>query len=154
MTAVQSGRPRPEQRHQLRLRQQELRDLAGSRARAHALATQRHLYDVGDKANKLIVWLERRDRGRTWQVIVPEAAGQAYKTVGDIAEAFAEDYEQVYKSRVEFTRVECAELLEDVSLWTLAPEDCNALEEELSEEEVGQERPPGQMVSRLSCISV
>ncbi|KAJ1148710.1 hypothetical protein NDU88_001538 [Pleurodeles waltl] len=138
MVAGQSGRPCPERCHQLRLRQQELRDLADGRARVHALATQRRLYDVGDKANKLMPWLKSRDRGRNWVVTVRDAARQACRTGGDIAEASAEYYEWLYESRVEFIGVECADLLENVSLQTLTPEDRDALEEEPSDEEVEQ----------------
>ncbi|KAJ1189151.1 hypothetical protein NDU88_005902 [Pleurodeles waltl] len=46
--------------HQLRLKRYELRALA-EYARAHALATQRQLYDVGDKSDKLLAWLNGRD---------------------------------------------------------------------------------------------
>ncbi|KAJ1082262.1 hypothetical protein NDU88_002430 [Pleurodeles waltl] len=136
---MQAGWPCPEQCHQLRLRQQELRNLADGRAMAHVLAVQQRRYDMGDKANKLTVWFERRDRGRNWVVTVRDAEGQECKTSGDITEAFADYYEWLYESRVEYTRVECAELLGDFSLCTLTAEDCNELAEELSEEkEVGQ----------------
>ncbi|KAJ1123629.1 hypothetical protein NDU88_002097 [Pleurodeles waltl] len=57
------GWPSPELCHRLRLRQQELMDLVYNKAKAYALTTQCHLYDVGDKANKLIAWLARRHRG-------------------------------------------------------------------------------------------
>ncbi|KAJ1176807.1 hypothetical protein NDU88_002074 [Pleurodeles waltl] len=129
---MQSGRLCPERCHQLRLRQQELRGSADGRMRAHGLATQRRLYDVGDKANKLIVWLERRDRGRIWVVTLRDAVGQECRTSGDITEAFAEYYKWLYESRVEYTGVECADLLEDVSVRTLTLEDHDGLEEELS----------------------
>ncbi|KAJ1168202.1 hypothetical protein NDU88_000151 [Pleurodeles waltl] len=78
-----------------------------------------------------------------------------------IAEAFAEYYERLYESRVEFSAVECADLLKDVSLRTLTPEDRDELEEELSEEESVQAlrelqsgKAAGRMASRLSCTSV
>ncbi|KAJ1152647.1 hypothetical protein NDU88_005422 [Pleurodeles waltl] len=38
---------------QLRLKRYELRDLAEQSAHAYTLVTQRHLYDMGDKAGKL-----------------------------------------------------------------------------------------------------
>ncbi|KAJ1097690.1 hypothetical protein NDU88_002807 [Pleurodeles waltl] len=117
-----------------RFRQQELRDLAEGRARVKALEGQRRLYDVGDKASKLIAWLERRDKGRNWVVSVRNAEGQECKTSGDITEAFVDYYERLYESRVGYSREERAELLEDMSLRTLTMEDQTELEEELSEE--------------------
>ncbi|KAJ1085461.1 hypothetical protein NDU88_005593, partial [Pleurodeles waltl] len=135
--AVQSSRPCPERCHQLRLRQQELRDLADGRARAHALATQRRHYGVGDKANKLIACLVMRDKGRNWVGTVRDVVGKACSSSGDIAEAFAQYYERLHESKVKFSGVECADLLKDVYLRTLTPEDRDALEEGLSKEETG-----------------
>ncbi|KAJ1119213.1 hypothetical protein NDU88_007399 [Pleurodeles waltl] len=51
---------------QLRFKLYELRALAEQHARAYALATQHRLCDVDDKANKLQVWLDKRDRERSW----------------------------------------------------------------------------------------
>ncbi|KAJ1172242.1 hypothetical protein NDU88_004090 [Pleurodeles waltl] len=111
MAAVQRGRPCPERCHQLRLCQQELRDLADGRTRVHVLATQGRLYDIGYKANKLIAWLGRRDRVRNGVVTVRDAARKECRTSGDIAEAFAEYYKRLYESRVEFTGDEMRRLL-------------------------------------------
>ncbi|KAJ1165628.1 hypothetical protein NDU88_006047 [Pleurodeles waltl] len=137
-TAVPGGRPCPERCYELRLRQQERRDLADNKARAYALATQRCLYDVGDKANKLTAWLAGRDRGRNWVVAVRDETGKTCMTSGDIAKAFAEYYERLYESRAKLLGVDCADLLKDVSLQALSMEDRGELKEELSEEEVGQ----------------
>ncbi|KAJ1160426.1 hypothetical protein NDU88_000928 [Pleurodeles waltl] len=51
-----------ELRQRLIAKQTELRELAEDDAREYALATQRRLYDTGDKASKLLAWLDRRDK--------------------------------------------------------------------------------------------
>ncbi|KAJ1108006.1 hypothetical protein NDU88_005390 [Pleurodeles waltl] len=44
------------------LKRQELQELVEQQARAYALASQLQLNDVSDKANKLLVWLDKQDR--------------------------------------------------------------------------------------------
>ncbi|KAJ1113260.1 hypothetical protein NDU88_001514 [Pleurodeles waltl] len=87
-----------DQCHCLRLKQQELRDRAENAARKYTLAVQRRLYDVVDKAGKLIVWLERRDMGRNWVGELRGTEGKSLTTGPGIAEAFASYYEQIHAS--------------------------------------------------------
>ncbi|KAJ1190580.1 hypothetical protein NDU88_007318 [Pleurodeles waltl] len=68
--------------------------------------------------------------GRNWVVTVQDAKGQECRTSVDIAEAFADYYERLYESMVEYSGRECVELLEDVSLPTLTTEARDELEEE------------------------
>ncbi|KAJ1113895.1 hypothetical protein NDU88_002135 [Pleurodeles waltl] len=112
--ALSEGQSSPDQSHRLQLRQQELRDLAENKARLCALATQRRLYVVGDKANKLIAWLERRDRGRNW-FITQRRRGGTHTTGEAIADAFATYYEQLYKYLSIHIEEECVDLLRDIS---------------------------------------
>ncbi|KAJ1088183.1 hypothetical protein NDU88_001342 [Pleurodeles waltl] len=51
----------PEDHEKLQLRQSEPRALAENQAKQPAVAVQRRLYDVGDKAGRLLAWLEHRD---------------------------------------------------------------------------------------------
>ncbi|KAJ1203978.1 hypothetical protein NDU88_007759 [Pleurodeles waltl] len=126
----------PEDHEQLRLRQSELRALAGTQARQHAIAVQCRLYDVGDKAGKLLSWLERRDRERTW-VLSVENSERATQTTGvAIAETFADYYENLYTSRTEMSAEDCKDFLRDIQLPELKKDDRDKLEAVMTEEEV------------------
>ncbi|KAJ1187516.1 hypothetical protein NDU88_004291 [Pleurodeles waltl] len=52
--------------NKLCMKQHKLREWAKIKACAHALASQRRLHDIGDKATTLLAWLERQDEGRNW----------------------------------------------------------------------------------------
>ncbi|KAJ1188315.1 hypothetical protein NDU88_005076 [Pleurodeles waltl] len=138
LTVLQVGQPSPEQCHRLRLRQQQLRDLVGNKARAYVLVIQGHLYNVGDKANKLVAWLTGRDRGKDWVGTIRDKTGETHTTSEDIAKTFAQYYERLDESRATFLDKDCTDLLRDVTLQVLSSEDQGELEEDLSEEEIGQ----------------
>ncbi|KAJ1135476.1 hypothetical protein NDU88_001915 [Pleurodeles waltl] len=108
--------------HQLRLKRQELRVLAKQHTWAYSLASQRRLYDVGKKANKLLVWLDKRVWERSWAREVWSKEGIHCTFNNAIAEASATYYEEVCTS---VTRMP-----------GLSEEDRGALDGELTEEEV------------------
>ncbi|KAJ1184652.1 hypothetical protein NDU88_001455 [Pleurodeles waltl] len=61
-------------------------------------------------------------------------------TTGEaIADAFATYYEQLYKSPSTHTEEECVDLLKDISIQVLSGDDRAYLEQDLTEEEVGNE---------------
>lgn len=51
---------------------------------------------MGDKANKMLAWLEKRDRERNWVLEIHSKEGGIYNTGTHIAEAFANYYETLY----------------------------------------------------------
>ncbi|KAJ1160174.1 hypothetical protein NDU88_000676 [Pleurodeles waltl] len=53
----------PEDWDKLKLKQQGLRALVENHARKYTTAVNHQLYEVGDK---LLAWLEQRDRERAW----------------------------------------------------------------------------------------
>ncbi|KAJ1170206.1 hypothetical protein NDU88_002087 [Pleurodeles waltl] len=52
--------------HQVRLKRQELTELAGQHTWAYSVVSQWCLYDVEDKANKLLAWLDKSDWEQSW----------------------------------------------------------------------------------------
>ncbi|KAJ1098591.1 hypothetical protein NDU88_003699 [Pleurodeles waltl] len=84
--------------HWLRLKRYERRALAEQHAWAYALATQRRLYEVGDKANKRLAWLDKRDREQSWVREVQSKDGALCGSKKPIVEDFATYYEEVYTS--------------------------------------------------------
>ncbi|KAJ1186077.1 hypothetical protein NDU88_002862 [Pleurodeles waltl] len=65
----------------LRIKRYELRALAEQHARASVMASQRQLYDVGDKANKLMAWLDKGDRERSWVREVQNKEGAVCQSI-------------------------------------------------------------------------
>ncbi|KAJ1103865.1 hypothetical protein NDU88_001286 [Pleurodeles waltl] len=112
-----------------------LRALAEQHARAHALVTWRRLYDVGDKADKLLAWLDGWDRERSWVRQVKSGDGTKCGTNELIAEAFAVYYEEVCASMTLMTEEDCADLFRDIPHPELSVEKRNELDAELTEEE-------------------
>ncbi|KAJ1211182.1 hypothetical protein NDU88_006543 [Pleurodeles waltl] len=81
-------------------------------AHHHALET---LYDIGDKANKLPRWFERRHRERSWVPAILDAANELQRMSVAIANAFANHYEDMYQFSTNITGADCADLLKDLT---------------------------------------
>ncbi|KAJ1104305.1 hypothetical protein NDU88_001717 [Pleurodeles waltl] len=84
--------------HQLRLKRYELRALAERHARAYALASHHQLYDVGDKAKRLLAWLDKCNQECSWVRVILTKEEATCESSESIAEAFAAYYEEVYAS--------------------------------------------------------
>ncbi|KAJ1205745.1 hypothetical protein NDU88_001172 [Pleurodeles waltl] len=56
----------PEDRDKLKLKQQELRALVENHTSKYVTAVNCRLYKVGEKAGKLLAWLERKEREHVW----------------------------------------------------------------------------------------
>ncbi|KAJ1079586.1 hypothetical protein NDU88_003893 [Pleurodeles waltl] len=85
--------------HSLQARQTEHRALAEDSARKRALTTNRQLYDVGDKANKLLEWLDRMDQDQRgiWKIV--DERGEVKRTGVVLAEGFSSYYDCLYASK-------------------------------------------------------
>lgn len=125
-----------EKHHQLRLKEKELKDVGINQAKFHALATQRRIYDLGDKANKMIAWLEKRDRDRNWVPGIRTAEGGIRDTGVGITEAFVQYYEGIYQTPTEKGEQDCTDFLHDIRLPTLDQEDRTMLDSDITVEEV------------------
>lgn len=125
-----------QRRHKLALKQRELRDFEDHQARAYALASQRKLYDLGDKANRVIAWLEKRDRERRWVPELVNSEGKLCVTGADIAETFAQYYEGIYQPQMGKGLEDCLAFLKDVAMPRLTTEDAEILDSDITIEEV------------------
>ncbi|KAJ1097427.1 hypothetical protein NDU88_002546 [Pleurodeles waltl] len=125
-----------EDQGKLQLRQQELWSQVEYRARNYAITAQRRVYEVGDKAGKLLAWPEQRD-SESSGVLKKENAESILQTTGiTIAKAFAEYYEDLYASKTTMSTADCADFLRGIHLQVLQGEDRDALEVVMKEEEV------------------
>ncbi|KAJ1207148.1 hypothetical protein NDU88_002540 [Pleurodeles waltl] len=122
--------------HQLRLKQYNLRALAEQQARAYATASQCRLYDVGDKASRLLAWLDKPNQECSCVRIIRTKEGTTCESSESIVEAFAVYYEDVYASVSQMTEEDCSELLRDIQLPVVSESERGDLEAELTEEEV------------------
>ncbi|KAJ1126474.1 hypothetical protein NDU88_004881, partial [Pleurodeles waltl] len=116
--------------HLLHLKWQDLHTLAEQHAWAYTLASQSQLYDVDDKDNKLLVWLDRRDRERSWVREIWNKEGAPCRSNEAIAEAFATYHEGVYALATQMTVADCRDLLRDIPLPELSEQERGALDAE------------------------
>ncbi|KAJ1143658.1 hypothetical protein NDU88_009963 [Pleurodeles waltl] len=93
------------------------------------------LYDKGDKVNKQLAWLERREQGRNWVAEIKDEAGGQHTTGEAIAEPFDAYYDQIYSSMAAHTNADCMELLGDLPLVELHAEDREVLDQDITVEE-------------------
>ncbi|KAJ1094107.1 hypothetical protein NDU88_007191 [Pleurodeles waltl] len=72
----------------------------------HAKSTLRHRgdYYVGDKAGRILAWLEKRDQAQSWVLRLTTDSGEVKKGVEDIAAGFATYYSELYKARNKRTK--------------------------------------------------
>ncbi|KAJ1156702.1 hypothetical protein NDU88_009420 [Pleurodeles waltl] len=101
-------------------------------ARSYALTMQQRLYDVGYKANKLLIWLDRRDPERSCMLEIDDKRGKLQQDSPTIANIFTDYYEELYHSAIHMGDTECA----DIRLNELEEELRVVLEEDLTVEEI------------------
>ncbi|KAJ1120816.1 hypothetical protein NDU88_008965 [Pleurodeles waltl] len=94
------------------------------------------LYDVGDKANKLLAWLDNRDREQAWVRAVGSKDVGLCETNESMAEAFTAYCEEVYTSVTRMTEEDCADLLQDIPFRGRLSEERDKFYTELFEEKV------------------
>lgn len=122
--------------HALQLKQDEYRALYSDRARAIGRDTQSRLYDQGDKAGKLIAWLDKKEQASR---LVPELCAGDGSIITDpqaIVDRFAEYYREVYQSKSQYTELDSESLLQDIRLPSLTEAHRDALETEITNEEI------------------
>lgn len=136
MEQAHGENPSAELRHRLQLKQKELRARVENEARAYALATQHRLYDVGDKSLKLLAWLERRHRERTWVTGVRDKAGTLVTSSVQMAELFAVHFEDIYSPISTRTEKDCEEFLHDFKLPILTAEQVEQMDAAFTKEEI------------------
>ena len=77
---------------------EEYRCLFQQEARTQYRAQQGRLYEVGNKAGKLLAWLARRDEEQRWISGVFDTSGTPVETAGQIAQTFADFLRTLYMS--------------------------------------------------------
>ncbi|KAJ1093781.1 hypothetical protein NDU88_006873 [Pleurodeles waltl] len=95
---------------------------------------QQRLYDVGDKDNKLLAWLDRSDQERSWVLEIEDEGGRFQRDGPTIANAFADSDGDLYP----MGDADCMDLLRDIHLSELEEESRVPLEEDLTVEEITQ----------------
>ncbi|KAJ1202179.1 hypothetical protein NDU88_005980 [Pleurodeles waltl] len=99
-------------------------------------ALLRRLYDVGDKAGRLLAWLDKRDQERSWVRTIRNKEGTDCESSESKVEVFAVYYEDVYTSASWMTEEDCTDLLRDIKLPSLSESERQDLEADLMEDEV------------------
>ncbi|KAJ1081797.1 hypothetical protein NDU88_001972 [Pleurodeles waltl] len=88
---------------------------------------------MGDKTGKLLAWLERRYRERTWVLRVKNSQRVTQTTGAAIAETFADYYKNLYASRTEMSAEDCEDFLRDIHVPELKKDGRDALEAVMTE---------------------
>ncbi|KAJ1140359.1 hypothetical protein NDU88_006714 [Pleurodeles waltl] len=125
----------PEAREKLRLRQMELISLAENHTRQYSIAVRR-LYEVGNKAGKLLAWLEQKDRECVWVLRVENSELDMQTTGAALAETFADYYKSLYASMTDMSTADFRDFPRDIQLQELQKDNADTLEGEMMEEEV------------------
>lgn len=123
-------------RHNLKIKTTELSDLARDAAKTYHRATLSKLYDVGDKAGKLLAWLDKRSQAQRLVVEFTTDSGSHLTDPQDIADEFGRYYQQLYASSTPHTEEEAASLLSGIPLPTLTADEYTDLEADITEVEV------------------
>ncbi|KAJ1153896.1 hypothetical protein NDU88_006654 [Pleurodeles waltl] len=113
-----------------------LEAVAENLVQKYALATQHRLYDFGEKASRLLAWLQRVDRECSWVRGITSREGVLQTSSAGIANTFVTYYEDLYAFETRMTWEDCTDFLKDVPLQQLSGEETEVLEVELTEEEL------------------
>ena len=122
--------------HAINVKKKEYLDVATEAAKAAYLATQHRLYEVGNKAGKLIAWLDRREEEGRWIHEIKNHKGETATDPKEIAEIFSQHYTQVYKKSIHRPATDNRELINNWVLPAINEEDSKILEKEITIDEI------------------
>lgn len=91
---------------------------------------------MGDKAGKLIAWLDKKERTSRCVARLELASGEEVKDPQDLAVAFAQHYETVYTPSVKASIEENLAFIKDIRLPTLDAQQLCTLEAPLTADEI------------------
>ncbi|XP_078518507.1 cadherin-related family member 3-like [Lissotriton helveticus] len=135
-TAAHESQPSPAAMHALALQQQLYNDHLRLVVKGHITETQNRIYEVGDKAGKMLAWLDKREGNSRGIQCLKDEQGEAHTDPRRITELLASHFEQVYTPAREITP-ECAQtLLAPIAIRTLSPEASCELEADITADEI------------------
>lgn len=114
--------------HQLEIKTKEFTDLATDAARTHYRATCNKIYDVGDKAGKLLAWLDRKKRTQRVVTETEENSTAWLTDPQDIAVPFGRYFQDLYTTLTPHAEEEGLSLLQGIPLPSLTEEETQDLE--------------------------
>ncbi|XP_078542147.1 IgGFc-binding protein-like [Lissotriton helveticus] len=91
---------------------------------------------MGDKAGKLLAWLDRRDRRDRWIAQLTVEGDVPIRDPGAIVQALATHYETVYASASTISEDEAYTYIKDLKMPVLTEEETRALDVDLTTEEI------------------
>lgn len=83
------------------------------------LAQSQRIFEQGERSGRLLAWLSREQAGRMSISHIRDSSGQLIHTPEGINCCFAEFYESVYRSRVDYRGVDLGAYLDDIDIPTL-----------------------------------
>lgn len=128
----------PEVQHRMQLKATEYKALVTDAAKQLARQREGRLYDQGDKAGKLIAWLDKK---RATQRVVSELrteSGTLLTELQEIASEFAAHYRRVYTTGSMLPEEDSRTLLADIKMPTLSEQDKESLEGALTVDELAK----------------
>lgn len=116
----------------------EYKALATERAKSWGKERDGRVYELGDKAGKLLAWLDKRE-GASW--LVPELktySGEKVRNPALITGVFVTHFSAVYTSHSPLGREDSVDLLTDIGLPSLSEDDQSYFDSEMTKDEIVQ----------------
>lgn len=134
--AAQTTDPSDTRAHTLNLVQQEYRAYTWEEAKLKYTHTQHKIYELGDKAGKLLAWLDTRERSTRWVAQLRLDSGELTTDPQLITEVLAKHYEKIYTNTSTDTIEDNLAFMKDIRMPKLTADDIEALETDLTTEEL------------------
>lgn len=105
-------------------------------AKTRITKIQHTVYEVGDKAGKLLAWLDKREQANRWVAQLTLDTGTIVTDPQQIVNTFAHHYETIYTPITTTTLDDGLAFLKDIRMPTLTLEEAQALDADLMSEEL------------------
>ena len=125
-----------EARHKLNLKLKEYRDESTEAAKSRIRTTQYKVYEIRNKANKLLAWLDKRDQEQRWVLELHTDTREIVTDRQGITTEFATYFALLYTSSTKFSPEKIKELLRNIALPIATHAQTEQLELDITTEEV------------------
>lgn len=122
--------------HALSLKRQQYKELLWSEELARSQLTHHRIYESGDKAGKLLAWLDKKDRADRWIPNLQLHNGSIITNPQDIVNALADHFESIYTSAHTHSVQEALHFLRDIHTPKLSTQAAHELDADITIEEL------------------
>lgn len=132
----QAKRPDDTAAQTLRIHREKYKHTLWTEAQMRYQSTQHKIYESGDKAGKLLAWLDKKNRATRWITQLITGKGSRVSHPQEIVEELADYFETIYSPTHTHTVQDELQFIRDIKLTRLSPQAADELDADLTVDEI------------------